>query len=81
MDEWQYEQAEARAQRERDEGVARARERLESGPNPMWCDGEAFCAECGDSLPTARAEAGRGRCVDCQENWEQLESMAGRPIC
>lgn len=81
MDEWQYEQAEARAQTERDDGIERARKALESGPNPTWCDGEPFCAECGDTLPLPRAEAGRGRCVDCQAEWEQLESMAGKPIC
>ena len=81
MDEWQYEQAEARAQRERDEGIARSREAMESGPRPMWCDGEPFCAVCGDALPLARAEAGRGRCVECQSDVERLASMAGWPVC
>ena len=81
MDEWQYEQAEARAQRERDEGIARSREAMESDPHPTWHDGEPFCAECGDVLPLRRANEGRGRCVECQSDAERLESMAGRPVC
>lgn len=43
------------------------RAQAERGPAPVYVDGVPTCAECGNDLPAARAEAGRGRCVECQE--------------
>ena len=46
-----------------DDGVARARSRLKSGP------GRRNCADCGESIPEARRRAVPGvtLCVACQE--------------
>ncbi len=47
----------------------------QQGPAPVWVGGVPTCAECGDALPPARADAGRGRCVPCQEHHEHLRRM------
>lgn len=45
------------------------------GPAPVWIDGTPTCAVCGDDLPAPRAQAGRGRCVACQERHERREAL------
>ena len=42
------------------------------GPAPVYVGGVPTCAVCGDTLPAARADAGRGRCVWCQEHHEHM---------
>lgn len=37
---------------------------------PVWTDSGPVCAVCGEDLPVQRAEAGRGRCIECQEAYE-----------
>lgn len=46
--------------------IARARQR-ETVP-PVWINGVACCAECGEPIPAARLAAcpDAGRCVACQ---------------
>lgn len=73
MDEWHYERAQAMADAERDMAIERARRN--AGPSPVWDHGVAYCAECGDDLPEARARAGYGRCVPCQEAHEHREAL------
>ena len=45
------------------------------GPAPVWINGAPTCADCGDDLPAARAQAGRGRCIACQERHERREAL------
>ena len=47
------------------------RARQAAGPAPVYIDGQPTCAECGNDLPAARAAAGRGRCVECQDHHER----------
>ena len=40
-------------------------------PAPIWAEKGPQCALCGNPLPIQRAEAGRGRCIECQERFER----------
>lgn len=53
--------------------IARARQR-ETVP-PVWIDGVACCAECGEPIPAARLAAcpDAGRCVLCQAEYEETK--------
>ncbi|WP_018869521.1 hypothetical protein [Thioalkalivibrio sp. ALgr3] len=68
MDEWHYELAAKREQEERDRQIAACREEAR-GPAPQWDGDRALCVACGEDN-TERAQAGRARCLDCQEIFE-----------
>ncbi|MEG6507189.1 TraR/DksA family transcriptional regulator [Nitratidesulfovibrio sp. 1201_IL3209] len=69
-----FDQATAIEEMDRPAAIARAAGRSGwSGPDPVWIDGVACCAECGDAIPQARRAAlpGVGVCAACASEGER----------
>jgi RNA polymerase-binding transcription factor DksA len=58
-------------------GIAAARRANAPESHPDF-DGES-CIECGETVPKARLNLGKIRCIDCQSAKEHRQKQAARP--